>query len=119
MSECKDFADIGKCFQNVTEVVKLKEKQEQIDDRVKVFENQAEFANGELHDIYNSKILNLESLIAEEGNERLKLEVWGRKWNLVIRGLEGKVVNPLRSPKTSSEYGCIMIKRGLGLLLRK
>ncbi|CAC5370560.1 unnamed protein product [Mytilus coruscus] len=78
--ECKDFADIGKCFQKLhvyinTEVEKLKVKQEQIDDRVKILENQAEFANGELHDIRNSKIPNLEAQIVEEANERLKLEV--------------------------------------------
>ncbi|CAG2208986.1 unnamed protein product [Mytilus edulis] len=117
--ECKDFADIGKCFQKLhiyinTEVEKLKEKQEQIDERVKVLENQAEFANGELHDIHNSKIPNLESLIAEEANERLKLEVWGRKWNLVIRGIEGKVGE---SPKVTENIVRIWLhndKKGLG-----
>lgn len=58
--KCQDFADIGKCFQKQhvytdTEVEILKVNLEQIDDRVKILENQAEFANGELHDIHNSK----------------------------------------------------------------
>ncbi|VDI63945.1 Hypothetical predicted protein [Mytilus galloprovincialis] len=117
--ECKEFADIGKCFQKLhiyinTEVEKLKEKQEQIDERVKVLENAGSFANGELHDIHNSKIPNLESLIAEEANERLKLEVWGRKWNLVIRGIEGKVGE---SPKVTENIVRIWLhndKKGLG-----
>ncbi|CAG2216091.1 unnamed protein product [Mytilus edulis] len=75
-----------------TEVEKLKEKQDQIDDRLKFLKTRPEFANGELHDIHNSKIPNLESLIAEEANERLKLEVWEER-EFAIRGLI-KSVNP-------------------------
>ncbi|CAC5384068.1 unnamed protein product [Mytilus coruscus] len=118
--ECKDFADIEKCFQKLhvyinTQVEKLKVKQEQIDDRVKILENQAEFANGELHDIHNSIIPNLEAQIVEEANERLKLEVWGKKWTLIIRGLEGRVGESPKVTKTIVRIWLNNNKKGLGM----
>ncbi|CAC5419528.1 unnamed protein product [Mytilus coruscus] len=118
--ECKDFADIGKCFQKLyvyinTEVEKLKVKQEQIDDRVKILENQAEFANGELHDIHNSKIPNLEAQIVEKANERLKLEVWGGKCNLIIRGLEESDGETPKVTQTIVRIWPNNNKKGLGM----
>ena len=32
---------------------------------------------------------NLEDKLNEEANERMRLELWGRKWNVVIGGIEG------------------------------
>jgi hypothetical protein len=42
-----------------------------------------------LQNIHNTVVPNLEEKISDEKKERLKLEIWGRKWNLVISGIEG------------------------------
>ena len=92
--ECNDIKDIAKCFQQLhshidSEIAGLKAKQAETDKRMDVFQNQVEYATGELKDIYESHIPSLEELIEREQNERLKLELWGRKWNLIVRGVSG------------------------------
>ena len=101
--ECKDFNDIAKCFEKLhshinTEVEMLKAKQADTEKRIEVIENQVEFANEELKDIHGIHIPNLENKIEKEEVERLKLELWGRKWNLIIRGIKGGTESSQRSP---------------------
>ncbi|OWF48114.1 hypothetical protein KP79_PYT26132 [Mizuhopecten yessoensis] len=39
--------------------------------------------------LHNQHLPEFVAKIKEESNERVKLELWGRKWNLVIKGLPG------------------------------
>jgi hypothetical protein len=50
----------------------------------------SQLVNDDLQNIHNTVVPNLEEQISDEKKERLKLEIWGRKWNLVISGIEGK-----------------------------
>ena len=91
---CTDFGDIAKCFQRLHghidfEIGVMKQKQAETEKKLGVIDNQIEFLNGEVHDFHNKYIPDLESKIEKEQNERLKLELWGRKWNLIIRGVSG------------------------------
>ena len=45
-------------------------------------------------------ITQLEEKISDEKKERLKLEIWGRKWNLVISGIEGCLEEKPRETET-------------------
>ena len=91
---CNDFKDIAKCFSQLhthidDEVDKLKVRQDEIEKRVDLVENLAQFTNEEVTAIHNKHIPDLESKLEYEKNERLKLEIWGRKWNLVVKGVPG------------------------------
>lgn len=91
---CKDFKDIAKCFQQLhshidDEVDKLKVRQDALEKKVDLVENLAQFTNDEVASIHNKHIPDLESALETERNERLKLEIWGRKWNLIVKGVPG------------------------------
>jgi len=114
--ECKDFSDIAKCFEKLhlhinTEVEMLKVKQEETEKRMGVIDNQIEFMNGELQDIHGKHIPGLDDKLEKESNERLKLELWGRKWNLIIRGLSGQDGEP---PKTTQTVVRVFLNTKLG-----
>ena len=83
-----------------TEVEMLKVKQEKTEKRMDVIDNQIEFMNGELQDIHGKHIPGLDHKLEKESNERLKLELWGRKWNLIIRGLSGQDGEPPKTTQT-------------------
>lgn len=96
--QCNDFADIAKCFEKLhihinTEVEMLKSKQKQVENRVEVIESHMELVNNEFQELHNKHIPNLESKIEKEEIERTKLELWGHKWNVVIRGVSGERVD--------------------------
>ncbi|CAG2203562.1 BLM [Mytilus edulis] len=78
--------------------------------RVDHIENHNEFMNSELHAIHNTHIPNLESLIEKEQTERLKLEIWGRKWNVVIRGVQGNP-NHQELPKVTETFTRVFLKK--------
>ncbi|VDI21732.1 Hypothetical predicted protein [Mytilus galloprovincialis] len=112
--KCKDFEDIAKCFEKLhlhinNEVEILKTKQTETERRVDNIENHNEFMNSELHAIHNTHIPNLESLIEKEQTERLKLEIWGRKWNVVIRGVQGNP-NHQELPKVTETFTRVFLK---------
>ena len=92
--QCSDFNDIAKCFQKLHihinhEVESLKMKQVEIGKRMDVVENQQEFINGEVQEIHAKHFPDIETKIEREEVERLKLELWGRKWNLIVRVISG------------------------------
>ena len=96
--KCEDFADIAKCFEKLhlyinNEVETLRVKQELTEKKVEVMESSIEFFNTEVHDLHNKYLPNMEAKIEAEQVERTKLEIWGRKWNVIIRGIKGAVVN--------------------------
>ena len=91
---CTDFGDIAKCFERLhghidSEIAIMKEKQVATEKKIDVIENHIEFLNGEVQEFHNKYVPNLEDKIEKEQTERLKLELWGRKWNVIIRGLAG------------------------------
>ena len=95
--ECNDFADIAKCFEKLhtyinNEVDALKAKQEITEKKADVIESSVEYFNTEFQELHNTHLPNLEAKIEAEQIERTKLELWGRKWNVVIRGVSGAVV---------------------------
>ena len=96
--QCNDFSDIAKCFEKLHshinhEVEALKEKQVELEKKVGVMESSIEYFNSEVQALHGTYLPNLETKIEAEGIERTKLELWGRKWNVVIRGIKGAVVN--------------------------
>lgn len=114
---CKDFNDIASCFTKLhthidSEVEKLQCQQEETRRKVELLENQAEFVNSEIDAIHNKHLPNLESKIEQESVERMKLELWGRKWNVIIRGLNGK---DIEDPKITQTCVRIFLSGQLGL----
>jgi phage regulator Rha-like protein len=97
-NQCIDFADIAKCFEKlhihiITEIEKLKSKQQQVENKVELIKSHMELVNNEFQEMHNKHIPNLESKIEKEEIERTKLELWGSKWNVVIRGVSGERVD--------------------------
>lgn len=60
-----------------------------LDERVTSLESYRNFAEDSLKGLHEETIPGLEEKIQGERIERLKLENWRRKWNLVIRGVPG------------------------------
>ena len=69
-------------------------KNSNIDNRVVNLEKFAEHTSSTLSE-FDQKMKTVEEVMDEkikkETHERLKLEMWGRKWNLVLRGIPGKL----------------------------
>ncbi|KAK3107739.1 hypothetical protein FSP39_021213 [Pinctada imbricata] len=57
--------------------------------RVTDIEKYVENLEQSLTDINEKSIVNIEQSISDEAHEREKLEQWGRKWNIVVKGVEG------------------------------
>jgi hypothetical protein len=45
--------------------------------------------NEDIQDIHEKTIPEIKESVSTERKERLRLEGWGRKWNLIIKGVEG------------------------------
>ncbi|VDI31602.1 Hypothetical predicted protein [Mytilus galloprovincialis] len=104
--KCKDFEDIAKCFEKLhlhinNEVEILKTKQTETERRVDLIENHNEFVNSELHAIHNTHIPNLE-------------KIWGHKWNVVIRGVQG-TPNQWELPKVTGAFTRVFLKNTLNI----
>ena len=89
--ECNKFEDIAGCFQQLqtyidTQIGEVKS----VEDRVEVIENHVEYALTEFNELHDTHVPNLETKLDKEQSGRLKLEMWAKKWNLVIRGIEGE-----------------------------
>ncbi|KAK3106411.1 hypothetical protein FSP39_019435 [Pinctada imbricata] len=83
--------DIAECFANMhmsfrKELDVVREKVTNIDGRVIELEKFAHHANTEL----NQMTPKFDQKLEDEKNARIKVDLWGRKWNLIIRGLVGK-----------------------------
>ncbi|CAG2239931.1 unnamed protein product [Mytilus edulis] len=62
--------------------------------------------NSELHAIHN--------YTHSKSRERLKLEIWGRKWNVVIRGVQGNP-NHRELPKVTETFTRVFLKNTLNI----
>jgi hypothetical protein len=68
-----------------------------------------------LQNIHNTVVPNLEETISDEKKERLKLEIWGRKWYLVISGIEGGLEGKPRETETKVRgFFQTMLRMSLG-----
>ena len=61
-----------------------------VEDRVELIENHVEYSLTEFNELHNTHVPNLETKLDKEQSERLKLEMLGKKWNLVIQVIEGE-----------------------------
>lgn len=87
---CKGFDDLGKCFAKLhCELSGVRDDIGKLKTTVSHLEHFAEYANTSFQEIQEKTIPNIENKITSEENERIKLDMWGRKWNLVIRGVKG------------------------------
>ena len=59
-----------------------------MEDRVELIENHVEYSLTEFNELQYTHVPNLETKLDKEQSERLKLEMLGRKWNLVIQVIE-------------------------------
>jgi hypothetical protein len=87
----KELAD---CFANLhmtinNEIRTVKQEIKETNERVGVLESHAELVNDLIKTLNEETVPNLEDKLNEEANERIRLELWGRKWNVVIGGIEG------------------------------
>ena len=122
--ECRDFNDIARCFTQMHK--SIFEKITSIENRTKILEDKAIFLEGKVEsadftlqqqndiikDITEIRLVNLDDKLQEEERSRLALEVWGRKWNLVIRGIEGSTNE---SPMVTEEKVRAFFSRDLNL----
>ena len=87
--------DFGACFANLhlkieRNVEQIKLDVSEVKGRVAHLENFSKEAEVAIRTINESAIPNVCTKIENESKERLKLEILGRKWNLVIRGVDGE-----------------------------
>ena len=67
----------------------MKQEIKETNERVGVLESHAELVNDLIKTLNEETVPNLEDKLNEEANERIRLELWRRKWNVVIGGIEG------------------------------
>ena len=101
---CDSIQDISKCFANLhttmaLDIGNLKKDLSGVKKTVADIEASLSYAQEEITDIQEKDIPQLQRDLEFEKNERLKLELWGRKWNLIITGIPGVV----REPAVQSE----------------
>lgn len=89
----KDLAD---CFANLhmtinSEIEKVKLEVKQTNERIDNLDSGMLMVNDQIRGIHEESIPNLEQKIMDEASDRTRLEMWGRKWNLVIGGVPGNL----------------------------
>lgn len=94
--KCKDFEDIGRCFEQLnsnfrSEINSLRSELKGVKEKITAIEGHVEYAQSEFQTLHNETIPSFEDKLTEETNQRLALELWGRKWNLIIRGVKSSV----------------------------
>ena len=86
-----------------------------ISEKVSVLDSNAQLVNDDLQNIHSTVVPNLEETISDEKKERLKLEIWGRMWNLVISGIEGGLEEKPRETETKVRgFFQTMLRMSLG-----
>ena len=93
--------DMAACFAHLhfkmeTEVDNIKKDVATLKSQVSDLEQFANTTEASIKSIHETTVPALKELISDEEGERLKLDVWGRKWNHVIRGIEGDAREPGR-----------------------
>lgn len=73
------------------EFAKTNEKIKEVEQRVVTLEASATWANDAINEIHNLHFPKIREEMATIDNKRIQLESWGRKWNLIVRGIPGKI----------------------------
>ena len=89
---CESFADIAKCFTNLNFNMESKHDEikvvvENITRRVGELENSLQFQAKETEDLKREVLPAIKSDIGKVRDEVLALDMWGRKWNVIVFGL--------------------------------
>lgn len=115
---CKEFADISTCFAklHISLESKLESKLEPVITRLSVVEKKIEtiegaivYSNDEFKTLHETTIPDIDSKLEGIKHERLKLELWGRKWNVIVRGI--KTGLEYESPEaTDKKFRCFMFE---------
>jgi seryl-tRNA synthetase len=89
MSKCKDFEDIGRCFEQLNsnfrnEINSLRSELKGVKEKITAIEGHVEYAQSEFQTLHNETIPAFEDKLMDETIQRLALELRGRKWNLII-----------------------------------
>lgn len=92
--KCENFSDISECFKSLhrsfsQELKNVKEDVCVLKEKVDVLDSAATWVNSEITDLHSKHLPSLRDKLEEEKNDRLALDLWGRKWNLVVRGIPG------------------------------
>jgi hypothetical protein len=94
MYECSQISDIAKCF--ATMHMKMSRDSEEIGKKMKIIQNEltsvkesVEYVQQDVAAMQEEDIPRLERALVAERNERLKLDLWSRKWNLIAKGIPG------------------------------
>jgi hypothetical protein len=92
--KCNDFSDIAKCFSTLhskvlNETVVLREKIKVVENELVEVKQNIEYIQHEVAAIQEDEIPKVSLAVLAEKHERLKLDLWSRKWNLVIKGVKG------------------------------
>ena len=87
----KELAD---CFASLhmtidRKISDLKQEIKVTNEKVAVLESNAHLVNDQIRGIQKNIVPNLEDKISDESKERISLELWERKRNLVIGGIAG------------------------------
>ncbi|CAC5423110.1 unnamed protein product [Mytilus coruscus] len=104
MYESKSVFDCFACLhlKLVGNVEILKTEVKVLRDNVENLESHAKLMDDSIKDIHNTLLPDIEEKISTEEKERLKLEHWGLKWNLVISGVSGTPLAEM--PKATDVY---------------
>lgn len=77
---CKDFEDIERCFTRLhLKLTGIRDDVNSLKEKVSNLDQFAEHTNDAIRIIHESTIPNIEDKIAAADNERIKLDMWGRK----------------------------------------
>ncbi|VDI31670.1 Hypothetical predicted protein [Mytilus galloprovincialis] len=98
VSEC--FASLHLKLEGDVETLRTEVKV--LRDNVENLESHAKLMEDSIKDVHNTLLPDIEEKISTEEKERLKLEYWGRKWNLVISGVRGSPLTEM--PKATDVY---------------
>ena len=117
MSEC--FARLH--YRTENSIVEIRKEVKEMKEEFDNLKQYAENIDEAVKDINEKTIENLKTQLSDETKKRLELEQWSRKWNVIIRGIEGQLdespavteskvrefmVNVLKLPKTTV-YGSV------------
>ena len=105
----KELAD---CFANLhmainNEIRTMKQKIKETNERVGLLESHVELVNDQIKTLNGETVSNLEDNLNEEANERIRLELWRRKWNVVISGIEGTLNETHRVTEKRLKLCCV------------
>ena len=117
MSEC--FARLH--YRTENSIVEIRNEVKEMKEEFENLKQYAENIDEAVKDINEKTIENLKTQLSDETKKWLELEQWSRKWNVIIRGIEGQLdespavteskvrefmVNVLKLPKTK-KYGSV------------